>query len=112
MKISVPTNGEDKYEMLNKLFGNRDARQMTVKRRVEMIFIGGIAAGTFFAVGLANTIDAIFAPGPPAPSLLESVVMSAVGLVFCTAFVRLTFRTHGKAKDLLALAEPSGGQQG
>ena len=33
--------------MLNKLFGNPDARDMTVKRRVELIFIGGAAAGMF-----------------------------------------------------------------
>ena len=101
--------------MLNKLFGNRDARQMTVKRRVEMMFIGGLAAGTFFAVGLANTINTFFPPGPPAPSLLESavaVVMSAVGLALCAAFVRLTFRTQGKAQESLALAEPSDVLQG
>ena len=101
--------------MLNKLFVNREARQMTVKRRVEMTFIGGLAAGTFFAVGLANTINTFFPPGPPAPSLLESavaVVMSAVGLVSCAAFVRLTFWKQGKAKERLALAEPSAVLQG
>ena len=30
--------------MLTKLFGNRDARQMTVKGSVEMIFAGGFIA--------------------------------------------------------------------
>ena len=101
--------------MLNKLFGNRDARQMTVKRRVAMIFIGGLAAGTFFAAGLSNTINTFFPPGPPAPSLLESavaVIMSAVGLALCAAFVRLTFRTHGKAQESLVFAEPTDVQKG
>ena len=100
--------------MLNKLFGNPDARDMTVKRRVEMIFIGGAAAGMFFgaaAVGLANTIDAFFPPTPPAPSLLGSVVMSLVCLGFGAASVWLTFRTHGKAERLV-FAEPSDVQQG
>ena len=101
--------------MLNKLFGNPDARDMTVKRRVEMIFIGGAAAGMFFgaaAVGLANTIDACFPPTPPAPSLLGSVVMSVVCLGFGAASVWLTFRTQGKAKERLVFAEPSDVQQG
>ena len=100
--------------MLNKLFGNREARQMTVKRRVEMISAGGFAAGTFFgvaAVGLANIIDAIFPPARTAPSLLESVVMAVVCLVFSAAFIQLTAWAHGRAKERLVLAEPSDVQQ-
>ena len=101
--------------MLNKLFGNRDAREMTVKRRVEMISAGGFAAGAFFgiaAVGLSNTIDTLFSTGPTAPSLLESVVISVVCLVFSAAFIQLTAWAHGRAKERLVLAEPSAVQQG
>ena len=101
--------------MLNKLFGNRDAREMTVKRRVEMIAAGGFAAGAFFGiavVGLAHTINTLFPPGPTAPSLLESVVMSVVCLVFSAAFMQLTARAHGRAQERLALAEPTDVQQG
>ena len=99
--------------MLNKLFGNPDARDMTVKRRVEMIFAGGFVAGFgLAAVGLASTINALFGPAPPAPSLLGSVVISVGGLALCAASVWLTFRTQGKAKERLVLAEPSDVQQG
>ena len=101
--------------MLNKLFGNRETREMTVKRRVEMISAGGFAAGAFFGiavVGLANTISTLFPPGPPAPSLLESVVMSVVCLVFSAAFIQLTAWAHGRAQERLVLAEPSAAQQG
>ena len=101
--------------MLTKLFGNRETRQMTVKRRVEMISAGGFAAGAFFGAAtfsLANTINAFFPPGPPAPSLLESVVMAVVCLVFSAAFIQLTAWAHGRAKERLVLAEPSGVRQG
>ena len=102
--------------MLNKLFGNRETREMTVKRRVEMISAGGFAAGAFFgiaAVGLANTINTFFPPASTtAPSLLTSVVMSVVCLVFSAAFIQLTAWAHGRAKERLVLAEPSAVQQG
>ena len=99
--------------MPNKLFGNRDARQMTVKRGVDMLFAGGFAAGFgVAAVGLASTINALFAPAPTTPSLLESVVISVGGLALCTAFVWLTFRTHEKAKERLVFAELTDAQQG
>ena len=99
--------------MLNKLFGNRYARQMTVKRRVEMICGGGFVAGFgVAAVGLGSTFNALFGPARPSPSLLESVVISVGGLALCAAFAWLTFRTYGKAQERLALAEPSDVQQG
>ena len=99
--------------MLNKLFGNREARQMTVKRSVEMIFAGGFVAGFgVAAVGLASTFNALLGPARPSPSLLESVVMSVVGLALCAPFVLPAFRTHRKAKERLALAAPSDAQQG
>ena len=109
----MTNNGEDKYEMLNKLFGNRDARQMTVKRCVEIIFAGGFVAGFGVAtVGLGSTINALFGPAPPSPSLGGSVVMSVVGLGLGAAFGWLTFRMDEKAKECLVLAEPSDVQQG
>ena len=99
--------------MLNNLFGNREARQMTVKRGVDMLFAGGFAAGFgVAAVGLASTINALLAPAPPSPSLLESVVISVGGLALWTAFVWLTFRRHRKAKERLVFAEPTDAQMG
>ena len=103
--------------MPNKLFGNPDppAPEITVKRRVEMFYIGCVAGGTLLGAvtfGLMSTIYAFFPPTPPAPSLADTVAMSVVCLVVSALFVWLTFWTHGKAKDLMALAEPSDVQQG
>ncbi len=99
--------------MLNKLFGNRVARAMTIKRCVEMIFAGGFVAGFgVTALGLGSTFNALFGPARPSPSLLESVVISVGGLALCAAFVWLTARAHRRAEERLALAEPSDAQQG
>ena len=99
--------------MLNKLFGNPDARDMTVKRPVEIICAGGFVAGFgVMAVGLGSTFNALFGPARPSPSLLESVVISVGGLALCAAFVWLTARAHRRAEERLVLAEPSDVQQG
>ena len=103
--------------MPNKLFGNPDppAPEITVKRRVEMFYIGCVAGGTLLGAvtfGLMSTIYAFFPPAPTAPSLADTVALSVVCLGVSAAFVWLTFWTHGKAKDLMALAEPSDVQQG
>ena len=99
--------------MLNKLFGNRVARRMTVKRPVKMICGGGFAAGFgVMAMGLGSTFNALIGPARPSPSLLESVVISVGGLALCAAFIRLTARADRRAKERQALAEQSDVQQG
>ena len=102
--------------MPNKLFGNPNppAPEITVKRRVEMFFIGCVTAGTFLGAAvftLMSTTYAFFPPAPPPPDLADTVALSVVCLGVSAAFIWLTFWTHWRAKDLLALAEPSADQQ-
>ena len=98
--------------MLNKLFGNRVARRMTVKRGVEMIYAGVFITGFgAMAIGLGSTFNALFGPARTSPSLLESVVISVGGLALCAAFVWLTAWADRRAEERLALAEPSDVQQ-